>query len=144
MDHLMKYQIGEEITCPLATAHEPVWDDVPAGIVVGPGRRVKFAGLPPMRVPMPTPAIEASINPDGTLIAAVPEFVPEPFVAPTGTQIEREQPAEGKRHTAVFEALPDGYATKRWGGARKEEPYLRCPVCTATFPAWGIEESLQK
>jgi hypothetical protein len=47
-------------------------------------------------------------------------------------------------HTAVFEELPDGYATKRWGGARKEEPYLRCPVCTATFPAWAIEELLQK
>jgi hypothetical protein len=45
-------------------------------------------------------------------------------------------------HRAVFEELPEGYATERWGGARKEEPYLRCPVCGATFPKWGIEEYL--
>lgn len=39
----------------------------------------------------------------------------------------------------AFEVMPEGYATERWGGARKEEPYVRCPECTATFPAWGIE-----
>jgi len=48
-------------------------------------------------------------------------------------------------HETVFEEMPDGYATERWPeavaiGDRIEEPYLRCPVCTATFPKRGIEE----
>ena len=48
----------------------------------------------------------------------------------------------GEQHTTVFEEMPEGYATERWLGARKEEPYLRCPVCTATFPKWAIESYL--
>jgi hypothetical protein len=50
----------------------------------------------------------------------------------------------GDHHVAVFEEMPEGYATKRWKGARKEEPYLRCPVCTATFPKVGIGEYLAR
>lgn len=54
----------------------------------------------------------------------------------------------------VFESMPyvpawrrfwkktKGYATDRWLGARKEEPYSRCPACTATFPKRGLEEYL--
>jgi hypothetical protein len=45
---------------------------------------------------------------------------------------------------AILEDMPEGYATKRWLGARKEEPYLRCLVCTATFPLWGIKEYCAK
>lgn len=53
----------------------------------------------------------------------------------------------GPRHETIMEELPEGYATKRWpeavaDGSRLEEPYLRCPVCTATFPKRGIEEYL--
>ena len=44
----------------------------------------------------------------------------------------------------VFEEMPDGYATKRWGGAVPEAPHLRCSGCTATFPQWGIEQYLVK
>ena len=35
--------------------------------------------------------------------------------------------------------MPEGYATDRWGGARKEEPYVRCPRCTATFPKRAVK-----
>jgi hypothetical protein len=45
-------------------------------------------------------------------------------------------------HSGVFEEMPPGYATERWGGARPEEPYVQCPVCLATFPKWGIEQYL--
>lgn len=48
------------------------------------------------------------------------------------------------KHQAVLEEMPDGYATERWGGAREEVPYCRCPICTATFPLWGIKEYLAK
>ena len=48
----------------------------------------------------------------------------------------------GQTHDTVMEEMPEGYATTRWGGARKEEPYLKCGVCGATFPKWGIEEYL--
>lgn len=50
----------------------------------------------------------------------------------------------GPKHEAVFEHMPKNYATTRWGGARKEEPYLRCPVCSATFPKWAIEQYLDR
>lgn len=40
----------------------------------------------------------------------------------------------------VWEVMPEGYATKRWRGARKEETYVRCPRCTATFPVDAVEE----
>jgi hypothetical protein len=39
-----------------------------------------------------------------------------------------------------MEAMPDTYATDRWQGNRTEEPYVRCPVCTATFPARAFEK----
>lgn len=41
---------------------------------------------------------------------------------------------------ALFETMPEGYATKRWNGARKEEAYLRCAECTATFPKRAVED----
>lgn len=47
-------------------------------------------------------------------------------------------------HSCVFDELPEGYATERWRGARKEEPYVQCPVCKATFPKWGIEAYLAR
>lgn len=43
------------------------------------------------------------------------------------------------KQQVLFEAMPEGYSTKRWGGARKEEPYVRCPKCTATFPAYAVK-----
>jgi len=51
-------------------------------------------------------------------------------------------PADGP-HETIYEEMPDGYATERWLGAREEVPYLRCPVCTATFPVWGIREYIK-
>jgi hypothetical protein len=45
---------------------------------------------------------------------------------------------------ATFETMPEGYATERWGGARPEELYMRCSVCTATFPQRGIEAYLTR
>lgn len=39
---------------------------------------------------------------------------------------------------APFERMPDGYATKRWNGARAEVPYVRCSECTATFPEQAV------
>jgi len=41
---------------------------------------------------------------------------------------------------AVMEEMPEGYSTDRWLGARPEEPYVRCPICTATFPAWALKK----
>ena len=39
----------------------------------------------------------------------------------------------------IMEEQEDGYATERWGGVREEEPYAKCPLCTATFPIRAIE-----
>lgn len=52
------------------------------------------------------------------------------------------------QHQSVFEEMPEGYASNRWSeavaqGARKEEPYVRCPICTATFPLWGIVQFIE-
>ena len=50
----------------------------------------------------------------------------------------------GHMHETVFEEMPAGYATERWLGARKEEPYLRCPICTATFSTRSINNYLAR
>jgi hypothetical protein len=119
---MAKYVTGKPILCPLATAHPPVYKDLEPGAQVEPGSRIKMV--------------------DGSLLRVQPSETGEPFVAPDGAKLEMPQPAEGLRHTAVFEEMPEGYATERWKGNRKEEPYLKCPVCGATFPKWGIEEYL--
>ena len=40
----------------------------------------------------------------------------------------------------VFDVKPEGYATERWQGNRKEQPYVQCVLCTATFPKYAIDE----
>lgn len=42
----------------------------------------------------------------------------------------------------IMQEMPEGYATERWNGNRGEVPYLRCELCTATFPRWGVDEYL--
>ena len=60
----------------------------------------------------------------------------------TGENIKRPCRCPHCQRQAIFEEMPDGYASERWGGAREEVPYVRCPICTATFPLWAIEEYL--
>jgi DNA-directed RNA polymerase subunit RPC12/RpoP len=40
----------------------------------------------------------------------------------------------------MFLTMPEGFATERWSGQVKEEPYVRCPKCTATFPAYAVRD----
>ena len=124
----MRYETGKEIPCPLATAPEPVFEQSADGMSAADlvGRLVQFPNGK-------TTKIRES---DAALIDATGAGIPE------GTLLASPSPLEGVRHSAVFEEMPFGYATKRWGGAREEVPYLRCPVCRATFPKWGIEEYL--
>ena len=55
----------------------------------------------------------------------------------------------GAMHEAIFVDLPEGYATSRWPaavelGTRKEEPYVQCLACGATWPKWAIDEYLER
>jgi hypothetical protein len=121
-----KYKTGEEILCPMGTAHEPQFEDV---------LDQSWDDLENKRVLLSSGEI---VRLKGAVLTLAQATAP----SPVGLKVELPQPTEGRRHSAVFEELPEGYATERWGGARKEEPYLRCPVCGATFPVWGIEEYL--